>query len=85
MIAALLLLANGRTLGLLLFGASSVAGAIGVVRTVTMLDTNPSYAGQFEYWSSTVGAAAATLPGFLLGIVVVAAFVPRMIRFSPGG
>ncbi len=81
MIGALVLLIRARTIGLLLFGLSSLAGVIGAVLTVAMLDTNPGHASQHEYWSRTVGAAAAMLPGVVLGATLFAAFVPRMIRY----
>jgi hypothetical protein len=81
MAASLVLLLRGKTIALPLLALSSIGGGIAAARTVLSLDTNPSLVGVNWYTSMPVVAAGATLPGLFLGVAILAAFIPGMVRF----
>jgi hypothetical protein len=78
----LVLVVRARTAGLPLLAGGAVLGAIAAVWTVRVYDTSPGFAGQTWYWPQTLLGAVSTAPGLLVAILLVAAFVPRIVRFS---
>lgn len=80
MIVSILTIIKGRTIGLAMLALSSMVAAVAITMTVASLDTNPNFAGQAAYWSLTLAAAIATVPGIIMATLVFFACVPKLLR-----
>jgi hypothetical protein len=79
-----LMVARRYGVALLLLSVASIAGLVASIATIVCLDTNPALAGQVHYWSRTVVAGIAAMPGLVACLVLFLAVTPRFVRMLRG-